>query len=295
VFEPSLPPLLKAPVEAAGAAYMAGLPAGPWDPLWALGSDGPHAQVRAYPAGRLALFEGERPTGVSIPIVAYVVRAGDLTMTVDAGLADRFREPVWEEPPDDGPAPGMRYRPVLDGPSFAEQLAAEGLRPDRAVCTHLHLDHVGGARALGLAVEADQAELAVALGGHRPGYPDADLQGLEFAPIALDRGPLGPFERHTLLAPGMVAVSTPGHTPGSLSVFVCMGATWGLLCGDAVYPRSEEPGSPAFHGMLRIRRALDETGGILVMPGHDTAILRACAGGTWLGQESEPGPVPTPG
>jgi len=256
-----------------------------WGPVWELGDHGPQARIRAFPAGRLALFEGDRPTRVSIPIVAYVLQAGDLTLAIDSGLSERFRDSAIEEPPDEGPDPGMRYRPVLDGPSFAEQLAAEGLHPNRAVCTHLHLDHAGGARALGLPVETSAAELSAALGGQGGGYPAEDLGGVEFAPVALDRGPVGPFEEHALLAPGVLALSTPGHTPGSMSVFACLGRTWGLVCGDAVYPRAEEPESPAYRGLLRIRRALEEVGGTLVLAGHDTSVLRACAGGAWLGGE----------
>ena len=289
MFQGTLPPLLRAPLDPASQARMEALPLAPWDPVWELGDHGPHARIRAYAAGRLALFDGQRATGVTIPIVAYVLRAGDVTMTIDSGLSERFRNPAVEEPVEDGPAPGMRYRPVLDGPSFAEQLAAEGIHPDRAVCTHLHKDHAGGVRALGLPVEAAAEELAAALGGQAEGYPTEELAGVEFATVTFDRGPVGPFERHAVLAPGTLAISTPGHTPGSMSVFACLGRTWALVCGDAVYPRSDEPQSPAFLGMLRIRRALDEVGGTLVLPGHDTSVLRACAGGAWLGQQDDPG------
>jgi glyoxylase-like metal-dependent hydrolase (beta-lactamase superfamily II) len=283
LFEGTLPPLLRAPLDAASAAWMEALPLGPWDPLWDLGDPGPHAQVRAYAAGKLALFDGQRATGVNIPVVAYVVRAGDVIMTIDSGLSERFRNPVVEEPVEDGPAPGMRYRPMLDGPSFAEQLAAEGIHPNRAVCTHLHKDHAGGVRAIGLPVEVAAEELAAALAGAAEEYPPGELDRLEFAPIRFDRGPVGPFQRHAVMAPGLLAVATPGHTPGSISVFACLGEAWALICGDAVYPRSEEPASAAFHGMLRIRRAREELGGVMVLPGHDTSVLRACAGGAWLG------------
>ena len=287
MFEGTLPPLLRAPLDAAAAARMQALPLGSWDPIWELGDHAPHARVRAYAAGRLALFDGVRPTGVTIPIVAYVLRAGDLTMTIDSGLSERFRNAAVTEPVEDGPAPGMRYRPVLDGPSFAEQLAEEGIHADRAVCTHLHKDHAGGVRALGVPVEAAAEELAVALGADAPGYPAEELAGVEFAPINLDRGAVGPFERHAVLAPGVLALETAGHTPGSISIFACLGASWALVCGDAVYPRAEEPQSPAFLGMLRIRRALQELGGTVVLPGHDTTVLRACAGGAWLGREAD--------
>lgn len=282
MFDRALPPLLKADLSPGSEAWMRDLKLASWDPVWAVGEQ-VHARVRAYPAGKLALFEGDRPTGVSIPIVAYAVQVGDLLLAVDSGLGPRWRDAPAEDAPDDASTPGMRYRPVLDGASFAEQLHAEGLKPVRAVCTHLHLDHAGGARGIGLPVEATVKEIAAARGGDGRGYPVADLEGVELAPLQLDRGPVGPFPAHALLAPGLLALSTPGHTPGSISVFACLGATWALICGDAAYPLADQPQSEAYLGMLRIRRALAEIGGTLVLAGHDTSALRACAGGAWLG------------
>ena len=282
-FDRALPPLLKGDLAPASEAWLAAIDMAPWDPFWEVGEQA-HARVRAFPAGKLALFDGDRPSGVSIPIVAYVVQAGDLLVAVDAGLSARWRDGALGEVPDDGPAPGMRYRPVLDGPSFAEQLDSEGLRPARLVCTHLHVDHAGGAGELSLPVEAAAAEVAAA-GSGAPGYPADDLDGLEFRPVALDGGPVGSFPAHGVLAPGLLAVATPGHTPGSISVFACLGATWALVCGDAAYPRADAPASDAYLGMLRVRRMLRELGATLVLAGHDTSVLRACAGGTWLGVE----------
>ncbi|HEV1996961.1 MAG TPA: MBL fold metallo-hydrolase [Candidatus Dormibacteraeota bacterium] len=282
MFDRALPPLLKAELSPEAEQRMGDLEMASWEPVWAVGEQ-VHSRVRAFSAGKLALFEGERPTGVSIPIVSYALQTGDLMMSIDSGLAPRWRDAAAHEFPDEGPAPGMRYRPVLDGPTFAEQLAAEGLRPTRAVCTHLHLDHAGGARELGIPVEAAAKEIAAAVTDESGGYPVADLEGLQFTPVVLDRGSVGPFPAYGVLAPGVLAISTPGHTPGSISVFACLGDTWAFICGDAAYPRADEPRSEAYLGMLRIRRALDEIGGTLVLAGHDTAALRACADGAWLG------------
>ncbi|MFN2465420.1 MAG: MBL fold metallo-hydrolase [Candidatus Dormibacteria bacterium] len=282
MFERSLPPLLKADLPASAQKWMDQLEVAGWDPVWQLGERGPQARVRAFPAGKLALFDGDRPTGVSIPIVAYVLRAGDLTMAIDNGLAARWRAPS-DEAPDEGLSTGQRYRPVLDGPTFAERLATEGIIVDRAVCTHLHLDHAGGSRELGVPIEASADELAVALGGEVPAYPAGDLAGVPMTPIHVDRGPVGPWPQYAELAPGVLAVATPGHTAGSISVLARLAGRWGLACGDAAYPPADAPDSEAYRGMLRIRRALGEVGGTLVLAGHDTAVLRACADGRWLG------------
>jgi glyoxylase-like metal-dependent hydrolase (beta-lactamase superfamily II) len=283
VFERSRPPLLKAELPPEAEDFMAGLEVAGYDRLWEVGEQVPHARVRAYDAGKLALFDGTRPTGVTVPIVAYILQVGDLTLAIDSGLAPRWRSTVTGEVPELGPGPGQRYRPVLDGPSFAEQLASEGVRVDRAVCTHLHADHAGGSRELGVPVEASAEELAVALAADAPGYPAEDLAGVEFSPIRLEGGAVGPFPRHSGLAPGVLALSTAGHTAGSISIFACIGQTWALVCGDAAYPVADQPASDAYRGMLRIRRALAEIGGTLVLAGHDTTVLRACSDGAWLG------------
>src|SRR5437870_2331294 len=96
---------------------------GPWDPVWEAGEHGPHARVRAYAAGKLAVFRGDRPTGITVPVLAYAVRAGDLTIAVDGGLGARWRQAEGAEVPDAAPAADLRYHPVLEGPTFAEQLA----------------------------------------------------------------------------------------------------------------------------------------------------------------------------
>lgn len=283
-FDRALPPLLKAELAPGSEAWLEGIEMASWGAAWAVGEQA-HCRVRAFPAGKLALFDDDRPTGVSIPIVAYVLQAGDELLAIDSGLSRRWRDAAAGEVPDAGPAPRMRYRPVLDGPSFAEQLAEEGLRPTRVVCTHLHVDHAGGAGEFGLPVEAAAEEIAAALSGAADGYPAEDLAGVELRPLLLDRGPVGSFAAHGRLAPGVLALATPGHTPGSISVFACLGATWVLVCGDAAYPLADAPESPAYLGMLRIRRMLREVGGTLVLAGHDTSVLRACADGSWLGVE----------
>jgi glyoxylase-like metal-dependent hydrolase (beta-lactamase superfamily II) len=257
----------------------------------------PAVRVKPLAAGRLALMKGEERTGVNVPILGYLVEARDALVVVDCGLSSRWRGEVETHiAPDDSPAPGTRYQPELDGPALAEQLETLNLRPDRLLCTHLHLDHAGGATELGLTLEASQAELerlpradADALG-----IPVRDLAGIATQPIELRDRPLGPFVRSAEIVPGLIAVDTAGHTPGSISFFCCLGApnrsgvdrqrwgTWALVCGDAVYPKLDEPDSPAFHGMLRIRRMLEDWPGMAVLAGHDPGVLRAAAGG-WLG------------
>jgi len=170
----------------------------------------PPARIRALPAGKLALVSDEGLAGVSIPIAVYLLQTAGARFLIDCGLGPRWRGTgVTEAPLDEGPRPGLRYRPVLDGPSLAAQLASSDFNPDRVVCTHLHLDHAGGARELGLAVETSEAELDAAFrpGAERDGYAQADLEALPLKVIELRADqPVGPFPASRELAPGVLAV-----------------------------------------------------------------------------------------
>jgi glyoxylase-like metal-dependent hydrolase (beta-lactamase superfamily II) len=260
---------------------MAGLDVAPYDLAYELGEAG-HSRVRALQAGKMELHDRGGPSGVNIPIVAYMVDAPGGRFVVDTGLGERWRDAPATEVADDGMGRGVRYLPRLDGPSLAHHLQMEGFAPDRVVCTHLHLDHAGGASELGLPVHASAPEVDAARRRGR-GYHDEDLAPLDLRQVQLDSSkPVGPFPASALVADGVLALDTSGHTAGSMSLFLCLGPAWALVCGDAAYPLMDEPGSPAYLGMLRIRRFIDDMGG-LVLAGHDTAILRACAHGAWLG------------
>jgi glyoxylase-like metal-dependent hydrolase (beta-lactamase superfamily II) len=318
-----LPPALRAPLRPASESWLRDLPWAPVEPALERLQAAPPSRVLAVPAGKLMLFRGEVSSGVSIPILGYLLDTPGVPMVVDCGLRDRWRPAPGAAPsgalgagsaaasggpsparggtptgvpeggsglpegapglPEDGPAPGMRYRPVLDGPSLAARARELGFAPGRLVCTHLHLDHAGGARELGLPVEASDTEWAEARAGGS-GYPAEDLAGLTPKPLTLDpTRPFGPFAASAWLAGGALALDTAGHTPGSISVLVRLASGFALICGDAVYPLLDQPGSPAYLGMLRFRRLLAERADVTLLPAHDTSVQRACGGGAWLG------------
>ena len=107
--------------------------------------------------------------------------------------------------------------------------------------------------------------------------------------IELDpSAPLGPFLASARINTDVIAVDTAGHTPGSISLVACLGAAWVLICGDAVYPRMDDPDGPAWRGMLRISRALADLPALRVLPAHDTTVLRAVDGDAWMGAAAMP-------
>ncbi|MDR7480782.1 MAG: MBL fold metallo-hydrolase [Armatimonadota bacterium] len=111
-----------------------------------------------------------------------------------------------------------------------------GLTPadvDLVVCTHSHHDHMGSLfvfRGKPLVLGAGEADYARMVYGAEE--TDARLRAM---------GPITevPLHEEVELAPGVRAVSTPGHTPGHISVLVEAGAERIVVAGDTVMTRRE--------------------------------------------------------
>ena len=160
-----------------------------------------------------------------------------------------------------------------------EALARHGLKVKAIVVTHAHLDHVGGAQKLKASTgapvymnAADQQLLAMLdaqaawLGMRAPERPDIDVDAREGEALEL-----GGAQFRVL--------HTPGHTPGSISLWI---PTEGkVIAGDTLFRdsigRTDLPGGDGRRILASIRDKLlalpEET---LVFPGHgeDTSIGR---------------------
>jgi len=157
---------------------------------------------------------------VHIPIGCFVVRTGDTTVLVDAGLGEL--DVGWAR-----------------GGELPEALRAVGVAPediDIVVCSHLHVDHIGW-----LAVDG------------RPFFPNAtvrygsaDWQRFVTDVDEADRGRqimealaaadrLDPLDGDMVtIAPGITARHTPGHTLGHCGLVLSSHDERALLLGDAV-------------------------------------------------------------
>ncbi len=111
---------------------------------------------------------------------------------------------------------------------------------DTVVLTHMHGDHVDGAIHAPGPVLVSEAELVFA---HSPLsrltqrlLKQPIPAGVDFRPMRLDSGPFGAFPLSRRLSEDgrIVAVATPGHTPGHVSV-ICVDDTGRhvVLAGDA--------------------------------------------------------------
>lgn len=140
---------------------------------------------------------------------------------------------------------GVKPEPV----AFDAQLRERGVDPDevtQVVMTHLHGDHTSGMRLLPRAefvVSAEELRTARGRGAASKGFVAAHLPGdarFRVVDVTRDGEPFGPFARTVdLLGDGSVRLlSTPGHTPGHLSVLV-ESENHGtvLIVGDAAYTR----------------------------------------------------------
>jgi N-acyl homoserine lactone hydrolase len=185
-------------------------------------ASGPMRQARLFMPGE---FSGP------LPIHLWVVEHDGRRILVDTGETAAARD-----------IPFARFRVGADD-ELPAALATIGLTVgdiDEVVLTHMHGDHVDGAVHLQRPVLVHDAELAYARSTVsrflqrvlRQPLPD----GVEYQPVKLDGGPFGAFEAsRPLTGDGrVVAVATPGHTPGHISV-ICIDdeGRHVLLAGDA--------------------------------------------------------------
>lgn len=179
------------------------------------------------------------------------------------------------------------------------QLAKIGIHPkdlQAVVLTHLHHDHAGGVNEISEAAPDVpiyvSSEHWQAFGKH-PWY--AATQGCvphhwpkDFSPKLLDfdGGSIGPWHKSQAITKDgkVLAVQTPGHVPGHISVvFTDASDTTYLITGDATYGlehlEAEEPDGindnpmQAFES-LRLIKEFARQREVVVLPSHDVNTAR---------------------
>jgi glyoxylase-like metal-dependent hydrolase (beta-lactamase superfamily II) len=190
--------------------------------------------TNAAPAD-LAAWLGDRllPTDVfKWPLNVVVVRSGDRTVLIDAGIGDEY--------PD--------FRAGL----LALRLEAAGIDPvsvTDVVLTHMHFDHIGGLFADGLKdrlrpdvpihLAAAEAEFWASPDFSRTSMPppvEAKIRSVTRRFLDEYRGQLRTFEAEHEVAPGVIVSRTGGHTPGHSVVRMASGGDRLTFLGDAVFP-----------------------------------------------------------
>jgi glyoxylase-like metal-dependent hydrolase (beta-lactamase superfamily II) len=173
-----------------------------------------------------------QPDVLEWPLNVMVVRSGDRTILVDAGLGVEF--------PDFPTAGRLALR--LDAAGIDAASVTD------VVLTHMHMDHIGGLLGDGLGTRL-RPDLRVHVAAREAefwespdfshtsmpaGVPDA-LRSVASRFLDEYRGRLQPFETEHEVAPGVVACRTGGHTPGHSVVRLASGSDRLTFAGDAVF------------------------------------------------------------
>jgi N-acyl homoserine lactone hydrolase len=255
----------------------------------------PHAYAfRPQTGNRVThLLSVVRPGGKLLrsPCLAYVIRhprAG--AILIDTGIHPDASESLRK---DFGTRMALLFRGLRPAETpYEEQLRALGVEPrevERVIMTHLHVDHTGAMRLLPNArftCTREEWEAATAGSAASRGYVAhhlPDESRMDLVDFASEGEPYSPFGATIdLLGDGSVRlISTPGHTPGHLSVL--LQAERGrqvVVVGDAAYtlrsigeellPLLTAGGDKRYRRSLRELKAFSEREPeAILVPSHD--------------------------
>jgi glyoxylase-like metal-dependent hydrolase (beta-lactamase superfamily II) len=155
-----------------------------------------------------------------LPIGCFLIRTGDRTVLIDAGLGPRDLD--W-----------------LVGGNLPAALAAHGVVPadiDTVVCSHLHLDHAGWLVQDGTPF-FENATVRFGAADWQKWVDEAHPKDrIRNAMLLLDeRHRLEPIDQDDVdIAPGVTTRAAPGHTMGHQVIVVSSGAERLILLGDSV-------------------------------------------------------------
>jgi glyoxylase-like metal-dependent hydrolase (beta-lactamase superfamily II) len=154
-----------------------------------------------------------------VPVGAFVVRAGDVTVLLDAGV-------------------GPTSDPMFSGHELIANMAAGGVAPadiDVVFVSHCHNDHCGWLEQDGTPTfpnatirigAGDWTHFVDGAGGGRKRA--ARLRAVESRVELIDRD-------GEVIAPGITTRATPGHTPGHTSAVLSSDGARMIMMGDAMH------------------------------------------------------------
>jgi glyoxylase-like metal-dependent hydrolase (beta-lactamase superfamily II) len=161
----------------------------------------------------------------NLPVGSFVVH-GDRTVLIDAGIGPFATE-------------------GLVGGNLLDELGALGVRPtdiDVVAVSHLHLDHDGWIATRDAGPTFPNATVHVGRGDYERfvvSDPDDQYRMARHKKQALaglmDAGRIELVDGVTEIVPGVVAMPTPGHTPGHLAFAIRDRGERLLILGDSMY------------------------------------------------------------
>lgn len=169
-------------------------------------------------------------TTIEAPVLAYLIESPNGRILYDVGCDySKVADPTLRARYYDPAVFAFGAPDMTEAQRLSAHLARLGLTPadiDVVFIGHLHFDHAGGlCDVAGCEIHVQADEMASARSGHDPAYFIDDFTG------AYDfRLMHGEYD----VAPGIRALSTPGHTAGHMSLWIeTASGPPVILCGDA--------------------------------------------------------------
>jgi glyoxylase-like metal-dependent hydrolase (beta-lactamase superfamily II) len=217
------------------------------------------------PASFVVAGDGWKPA--DLPVYSYRVVYPQTSVIIDTALTKELGSDIF------------------DAAAFARMQAAMA-QSSLILFTHEHADHIGGltthsnlAAILG-ATKLTREQIANPTVMLPARFPDHALDG--YVPLE--------YRKYDAVAPGMVLIKSPGHTPGSQMVYVqTANGTEFLFIGDVAWhfrnievqrerPRfvtqtSKEDRTAVFGQLVALQRLHKAEPRINIVPGHDGAVV----------------------
>ena len=251
-------------------------------------------------AREATLFSGGRwGEHAVVHFSACLVQHGEERLLVDTGLGRRI-DAQYEADMPRWMRPAFGYDAPVD--PAADQLARAGVGPvSRVLLTHAHWDHASGLAdfpGVPLLLAAEELETVKDASAHRHGGSPWPSQvgdpSFAWRPLALAPTPHEGFD-HSLDLYGdgtVVIVAMPGHTPGSVGVFLRLSSGRRVfLVGDVVWHAGalaegrpkwaparwivDGDGDGVADAIARIRAAQARDPALVVVPAHDGQVQSA--------------------